>query len=221
MLKFRAHFSSQATFFPCLSKETGCWSSEPFCAGRPDGECPEHAKVSAKSIQPPSHCLPLGGMGRGWGGEEGLGTNTRFSQHEAAFCRRVVLPAEHESTRRRHYPRAQCRNGLRRRHKDTSQRHQTQRQLQRQPRIATEGPSHEGSFNGNSTCADTPTMTTFGQAKTSGRPRTLPEDSFREGTDTSSVKSDARFTFTLEGLCVEAIFSSLIQPQFRAHQPGR
>ena len=26
---------------------------------------------------------------------------------------------------------------------------------------------------------------------------------------------------TLEGLCVEAIFSSLIQPQFRAHQPGR
>lgn len=24
--------------------ETGCWSSEPFCAGRPDGECPEHAK---------------------------------------------------------------------------------------------------------------------------------------------------------------------------------
>ena len=26
---------------------------------------------------------------------------------------------------------------------------------------------------------------------------------------------------TLEGLCVEAIFSSLFQPQFRAHKPGR
>ena len=26
---------------------------------------------------------------------------------------------------------------------------------------------------------------------------------------------------TLEGLCVEAIFSSLFQPQFRAHEPGR
>ncbi|CAE7371042.1 unnamed protein product, partial [Symbiodinium sp. KB8] len=28
----------------CTGEETGCWSSEPFCAGRPDGECPEHAK---------------------------------------------------------------------------------------------------------------------------------------------------------------------------------
>ena len=28
-------------------------------------------------------------------------------------------------------------------------------------------------------------------------------------------------SFTLEGLCVEAIFSSLFQPQFRAHEPGR
>ena len=26
---------------------------------------------------------------------------------------------------------------------------------------------------------------------------------------------------TLEGLCVEAIFSSLFQPQFRAYEPGR
>ncbi|CAE7923311.1 unnamed protein product [Symbiodinium necroappetens] len=29
----------------CTGEETGCWSSEPFCAGRPDGECPEHAKA--------------------------------------------------------------------------------------------------------------------------------------------------------------------------------
>ena len=31
----------------------------------------------------------------------------------------------------------------------------------------------------------------------------------------------SRYSSTLEGLCVEAIFSSLFQPRFRAHKPGR
>ena len=35
------------------------------------------------------------------------------------------------------------------------------------------------------------------------------------------VDFQRRFKPTLEGLCVEAIFSSLFQPQFRAHEPGR
>ena len=36
-----------------------------------------------------------------------------------------------------------------------------------------------------------------------------------------STKSMRCYYPTLEGLCVEAIFSSLFQPQFRAHEPGR
>ena len=35
------------------------------------------------------------------------------------------------------------------------------------------------------------------------------------------MKTSNRALQTLEGLCVEAIFSSLFQPQFRAHKPGR
>ena len=46
--------------------------------------------------------------------------------------------------------------------------------------------------------------------------RILPEWQCRIASCTGS--SSVR---TLEGLCIEAIFSSLIQPQFRAHQPGR
>ena len=35
------------------------------------------------------------------------------------------------------------------------------------------------------------------------------------------VAYSSSYSTTLEGLCVEAIFSSLFQPQFRAHEPGR
>ena len=38
---------------------------------------------------------------------------------------------------------------------------------------------------------------------------------------THFVETFVHFVDTLEGLCIEAIFSSLFQPQFRAHKAGR